>query len=332
MLHKDFDRPVVARNSSLILCALFTFVWLVCASSSAFAEADDLVRTPVNPADRVALAGHHPSWADVQNDQGAVPADLALEDLTIVLARSPRREQAYTRFLQEQQDPHSPNYHHWLTPLEQGKRFGVSLHDIQAVTGWLESQHLHVVAVSPSRDRITFGGTALLVGNAFGAEMHYFAVSNEKRISITAEPQIPVALKDVIKSVTGLYTVKYYPQHKIVNVGPPQSRNAPPEQGIELSPEGTYSCNGTPCYFVFPADFATIYNVNTPGIDGTGETVAIIGRSRVYDADIQNFESASGLTVKTTPETVIIPTTGTDPGAPVTSGSAPAIRPRQLSM
>jgi pseudomonalisin len=321
MLHKGPQSRISHRGSRFVFCALFALASILSFSLPAFAAADDLVRTPVDPSNRVALTGHHPAWASVESDQGAVPADMRLDHLVIVLARSPQREQAYNKFLEELQIPTSPNYHHWLTPAEQGKRFGPSLHDIRAVTAWLESEHLHVDAVSPSRDRITFSGAALSVGNAFRAEMHYFMVKDEKRISITAEPQVPAALKDAIKTIVGLYTIKYEPQHKIINVGPP-GHNVASASGIETTPEGTYSCGGTPCFVVFPADFATIYNANTPGIDGTGETIAIIGRSRVYDADIQNFEAASGLTVKTTPETVIIPTTGTDPGPPTTSGSA----------
>jgi pseudomonalisin len=324
MLHKGPQSRIPHRGSRLVFCALFALTSMVSLSLPAFAGADDLVRTPVDPSNRVALTGHHPAWASVESDQGAVPADLRLDHLVIMLARSPQREQAYNKFLEELQIPTSPNYHHWLTPAEQGKRFGPSLHDIQAVTAWLESEHLQVDAVSPSRDRITFSGAALTVGNAFRAEMHYFMVKDEKRISITAEPQVPAALKDAIKAISGLYTIKYDPQHKVINVAPPPGHNVASASGVELTPEGTYSCGNppTPCFVVFPADFATIYNVNTPGIDGTGETIAIIGRSRVYDADIQNFEAASGLTVKATPETVIIPTTGTDPGPATTSGQA----------
>jgi subtilase family serine protease len=298
----------------LTLCTIVSIVTLAVAGTN------DLVRTAVNPADRVALSGHYPAWAGIQNDAGAVPADLRLENLVIILARSPQQEQAFKKFSEEQQNPASPNYHHWLTPAEVGKRFGASLHDIHAVTEWLQSQNLRVDAVSPSRDRITFSGTALAVGNTFAAEMHYFTVNNEKRISITAEPQIPAALKDAVKAISGLYTIKMEPQHKMMKVDPTGHNKA---QGAESTPEATYSCGTTLCYVVFPADFATIYSTNVTGIDGTGETIAIIGRSRVYDADIQNFEAASGLTVKTTPETVIIPTTGTDPGAPTTSGNAP---------
>ena len=50
------------------------------------AQSADLVRSPVDPGSRVLLKGHHPPWA-TQNDAGAVPADLPIERVTIVLAR-----------------------------------------------------------------------------------------------------------------------------------------------------------------------------------------------------------------------------------------------------
>ena len=53
-----------------------------------------------------------------------------------------------------------------------------------------------------------------------------------------------------------------------------------------------------PCYFIFPADFATIYNVNgvTGGINGTGQTIAIVGRSGVCNTDITNFATQAAVT------------------------------------
>jgi subtilase family serine protease len=239
----------------------------------------------------------------------------------LVLARAPQVEQAYTQFLKDQQEPGSPDYHHWLTPAQIGQRFGASAHDINAVTVWLQSQNLRVDSVSNSRQRITFSGPASAVGNAFGAEMHYFTVSGEKRISINAEPQIPAALAAVIKSISGLYTIKIYPQHA-----------ASPVEGLgdgpwwsagSVSPDGSgFSCGGSPCNIIFPADFATIYNVTgvTGGITGAGQTIAIIGRSGVCKTDITNFASASAVTANI--PTVIVPPLGITPPPAVCSGNA----------
>ena len=299
----------------IMIAALLLFT-----AGSASAQIGDLVRTPVNPANRMSLTGHHPSWANPQNDVGAVPADLPLERLTMVLARSPQREQAYTKFLQDQQNPASPDYHHWLTPVEIGKRFGASTHDIHAVTVWLQSQNLHVDSVANSRERIIFSGPASAIASAFGAEMHYFMVSGEKRISINAEPQIPSALGQVVRAISGLYTVKYYPQHQSETVQP--SHHVASDSG-GIQPEGSgYICGGVPCNIVFPADFATIYNVNGVGggINGAGQTIAIIGRSGVCGTDITNFATTAAVNVNT--PVVIVPPLGITPPPPGCNANA----------
>jgi len=321
MLPAISNRNAIVRHSVTVFYTLTLLLLAMSIISLAHAQTANLVRTPVDPANRVPLTGHHPAWANARNDVGAVPADLSMESLTLVLARPPQREQAYTQFLQDQQNPASANFHHWLTPVEIGKRFGVSSHDIHAVTVWLQSQNLHVDSVSNSRERILFSGPASAIANAFGAEMHYFMVDGEKRISITAEPQIPAALGKVVKSISGLYTVKLYPQHKS-EIVQHRSRSEASNFGGE-QPEGSgYSCNGVPCNVVFPADFAVIYDLNgvTGGINGTGQTIAIIGRSGVCTTDITNFASAAAI-APNYPK-VIVPPLGITPPPAVCTGTA----------
>ena len=265
------------------------------------AQTADRVLRPVNPSQVITLGGHHPSWAQPQADAGAVPAELRLEHLTLVLARSPQAQQTFEQFLQNQQNPASSDYHHWLTPREVGERFGVSPHDIAAITAWLQSQNLRVDSVADSRVRITFSGAAAAVGNAFGGEMHYFLTNDKKRISLAALPRIPVALAPVIQAIHGLSTAETRPLHKstvhhfVRNGARPGLTFAPGEN------------------FIVPADFAVIYDVPV-NFTGANQTIAIIGRSRVFNADIEKFQGLFGLPIKD--PTVIIPPDGIDPGAP----------------
>ena len=299
----------------LFLVVLGVLMSVVCAASAA-AQATDRVIAPVNPREVVALGGHHPAWASPQADVGAVPGNLQLQHLTVLLARPPQVQQALDQFLQNQQDPASPDYHRWLTPVEFGQRFGVSLHDIAAVTQWLQSQNLQVDSVSDSGVRINFSGSASAVANAFDAEMHYFTVSGEKRISITAEPQIPAALAPLIQSIHGLYTLINRPMHRMSEQ--PGRIIASPSGGP--TPQFNLS---TTSHIIVPGDFAVIYDVPpaTSGVTGFGQTIAIIGRSRVNNADIEVFQSLTGLPIHD-PVTVI-PPNGLDPGPAQTA--APAV-------
>lgn len=317
--HAALNRAVARRLSFIILSTACALSFMLCLAPPAGAQSADLVTTSVNNSDRAMLRGHHPVWANDENDAGAVPPDTKLESLALVLSRPAQAEQAFQQFLRDQQNPSSPNFHHWLTPVEIGERFGNSAHDIDAIKSWLESQNLHVDSVSSSMTRIRFSGPASAIGNAFGAEMHFYTINGEKRISISSEAQIPAALAPVIQSVTGLYTINIRPMHG-AGSATATIANATSASSNSPLPDFTVSCNGVPCFFVTPADFAQIYSLNLPyqnGFHGEGQTIAIIGRSAVNPADITNFQLRASL--PQVAPTVIVPPNGVTPPAPATS-------------
>ena len=305
----DMQSPISQSLSSSSVTRLLPAALSLIVLLSVAAFAQNVVTTPVDPATRVALKGHLPGWARAQNDLGRVPSDYQLEQVVMVLNQAPGVEAAYTQFLADQQNPKSPNYHHWLTPAETGARFGASQHDIDAVTGWLRSQGLTVDAVSNSRIRITFQGSAAAVANAFGSELHYFQVQDEKWISITGNPQIPAALKPAIRAISGLSTVRSAPQHTMKLASARTRANASGEGSVPEFNAGTD-------HFIVPADFATIYNLGSL-YNGHGQTIAIIGRSRVCAQDVSSFETLTGVTING--PNVVIPSGGIDPGNPVCS-------------
>jgi subtilase family serine protease len=254
-----------------------------------------------------ALANHHPLWANGSNDAGRVPADQEFGHLTLVLARSPEQEQAFTQFVADQQNPASPAFHHWLTPAEVGERFGLADADIETLTGWLQAQGLQVNWVSPSRIFISFGGTAANVEQAFGTEIHNYSVNGEQRFSVASEPVIPQALAPAIQAIRGLYTIKDRPLHQMTQIE-------------SSSPEFTTNSGG---HYIGPADFDTIYDV-PPSLTGAGQTIGIVGEARTDFADFANFRALTGATFANPTE--IVPPDGTDPGpaftAPPTGGQS----------
>ena len=258
---------------------------------------------PQNNSGSVTLQSHRPPWALPENNRGSVPGNTMLEHLTLVLKRSPQQQKEFENFLAQLQDRSSPSYHHFLTAVQMGKRFGASLSAIDSVSAWLRSQGLRVDSVSNSRMMIDFSGTASQVGSAFATELDSYQVNGEQRIATATDPQIAPALAGVIQSVSGLHTTKNRSYHHAV---PAQKLKG----GGFTSPDLTIC---SPCEnFIMPADFATIYDLNGLSVNGTGQNIGIIGRSRVYDPDVENFENLAGLAKKD--PTVIIPTGGVDPG------------------
>jgi subtilase family serine protease len=280
--------------------ALF-FILLVAFSTASEGQSPDVIPQNADLSQARVLANHHPQWANPARDAGPVPDGQALEGITLVLARSPEREKAFEAFLNEQNNPQSPNYHHWLTPDEIGERYGLSDSDLGVITAWLGSHGVHINFVAPTKAFIGIGGTAADVGRAFQTDFHYYEVGGERRYSVSSDPMIPTAIAPAIKTVRGLFTVREQPQHRRI-----ATNSALPE------------FNSNTGHLITPADFATIYDVPS-AYTGAGVTIGIVGHSRTDISDFENFKNLTGSTFSNPTE--IIPTAfgGVDPGAPYTS-------------
>ncbi len=284
------------------LAALLFLGFATVAGAAQSASGFNRITKVVDPARIQALPNHHPRWANAANDAGALSVNEALNQFTMVLARSPQQEQALDQLIADQQNPASPNYHHWLTPTEMGDRFGLSDSDIATVTIWLQSEGLHVNWISPSRIFIGFGGAAADVGRAFQTEMHSYKVNGERRISVASDPMIPEALAPAIQSVRGLYTIPEQPSYRT-------------EVHQADSPLLTTSSGN---HYLTPSDFAAIYDIPST-FTGVGYTIGIVSWSRTNPADFTAFNSRTGASVAAPTE--VIPTSfgGIDPGPAYTS-------------
>ena len=294
---------------------------LACANAFAAATApsNDRIVAKVDPDRRVSLAERRAAWISPASDAGAVPDELPLTQLSIVLKRSPERQQAFEQLLREQQDPASPNYRKWLTPTEVGERFGATQHDLDAISAWLRAQGLRVDAISNSRTRIRFSSSAAAVAAAFRTSLRYYRAAGEKRIANASDAEIPAAFADAVASIAGLQTVRFRPS---LHLTPPiQSRTAAPEPAASYCPGAGQSCQ----YNIFPADFAVIYNLDPlyeQDLRGAGQHIAVVGRSRVYQSDNDYFRTLSGVSLPT--PVVTVPPDGTDPGAPLSTCPDPS--------
>lgn len=262
------------------------------------ADSADLTR-------KVRVAGKLPTWVDPSRDAGSAPADAEI-GLTFVLARAPEQQAAFEILLTEQQDPGSSHFHKWLTPQEIGEQFGPSAHDVERIVTWLRASGFQVRSVAPSRMFIDASAPSSVAASALSTEFRLFHSLGKQRLSATSEPSIPAAFAEVIGSVSGLTEVSLLPQSHIE--GPAR---VPGSSGA-ASPQYT-SSSGT--HYLFPRDFATIFNINplyNAGINGAGQKVAIIGRSRIALSDITAFETSSALAANL-PNIILAPS-GSDPG------------------
>ncbi len=280
-------QPRAARFALfVVLCVFLT----IPALTSAQASTPRLIVQPVDENQLTVLKGNTHPMARAQFDRGAAPPSLPMERMLLVLKRSPEQEDALRKLLDDQQDKASPSYHKWLTPDQFGQQFGPADQDIQIVTSWLGSHGFQVTQVSKGRTVIEFSGTAAQVQEAFHTAIHKFAVNGEEHWANANNPQIPAALAPVVVGVHTLHNFLKKPQIQIskqpvtakFDPGPPPQVTFPPQNG-----QPTVHALG-------PQDYAKIYNISS-GMDGSGHTIAVVGRSNIDFQDIVDFRNAFGL-------------------------------------
>lgn len=245
---------------------------------------------------KLATAGSVHPLARAAFDRGVVADSQPMNRMMLVLKRSDAQEAALRELLDEQQTRNSPNYHAWLTPATFGQQFGVADADIQKITSWLTQKGFGVIKVYPGSMLIEFSGTAGLVRSAFHTEIHQFMVKGEMHMANTSVPQIPAALSPVVSGIHSLHTFRKKSfMHFSKALEQAKAKAAAEGRLFTFADVCPNPPNGTqPCTAVGPGDFAKIYNLPA-GLDGTGQTIALVARSNVVASDITQFGTAFGI-------------------------------------
>ena len=282
-------------------------VGALCVLSSAlWGQAAPQINEKVNNADRVTLTGNVHPLARAESDRGAVSAGQPMTRMLLLLKRTADQEAALRDFLEAQQDKSSPNYHRWLTPEQFGAQFGPADADIQTVTQWLQQQGFTVDHVYAGKTVVEFSGSANQVQAAFGTGLRNYQVNGHTYVANANDPQIPAALAPV---VAGIVSLNNFPrQSHVVRM------SKYPRRDDATGPGPLYTAPGGG-YYMAPGDFATIYNASPlygTGVDGTGQTIAIVGETNISVADVQNFRTLFNLPSQFSSANVIL--NGADPG------------------
>ena len=103
---------------------------------------------------------------------------------------------------------------------------------------------------------------------------------------------VPAAIAPTVRAVGNLNSFRPRPMH------------VRPRTGFTSGQSGNH--------FFAPGDIAVTYDIKSlysAGIDGTGQSIAVVGQSAVDTKDIENFQSAAGLPKKD-PVMVLVPGSG----------------------
>src|SRR5271166_718870 len=266
--------------SSLLLLPC---LWLLCLPIPAGAQR---ISATIDNANQWRLPGSVSPRARPELDRGAVDSSMPMEGMKLVFQLTPEQQNNLDMLLRQQLDPTSPHYHKWLTPEQYAERFGVSPGDISRAANWLRQQGFTTIIPARSRTWISFNGSAALVEAAFHTPIHQYPVNGKMHYANAAEPSLPGAFRGVVMAVGSLNNFRPRP-HSVPSV----------------QPHFTSDVSGK--HFLAPDDLATIYDIHglyNSGIDGSFETIAVLGQTDLStdsnhnnQYDVQTFRSAANL-------------------------------------
>ncbi|HZZ10977.1 MAG TPA: protease pro-enzyme activation domain-containing protein [Paraburkholderia sp.] len=175
--------------------AVFALTMLVGVSTGAAQSA-----STENGAQPVRLAGHVlPAVSEAVAVSGAATGNLSL---TLVLKRDD--EAGFQRYLADVYDERSPRFHQFLDARQIAEEFGPSQQAYDDVAAWLRAQHLQVDAASANRLTVNARGVRGDIEQAFGIELHDYALGQRRFFATDREPAVPAAVAPRVQFIAGL--------------------------------------------------------------------------------------------------------------------------------
>ncbi len=290
-------RPCLSLAGALALAAAAS---CALAQTPAQRAANARVVQAIDATEAVTLNGNVHPLARPEFDAGLVNAGTRMDRMLLLLRPSAAQQAELDALLDAQQNPASPLFHRWLTPTEYGARFGAGAKDLAQITAWLQAHGFTVDEIPAGSQLVVFSGTVGQVSDAFHVQMHRYRVDGITHIANSEDPQIPEALAGVVGGLVSLHSFRRTSQ--IANRRP---------LGTGQAAAPLYSAGST--HYLFPADFASIYDLNpllSAGTAGAGVSIAIAGRSNINLSDVVSFRSISALAANA-PSVIVA---GTDPG------------------
>ncbi|HZC07935.1 MAG TPA: S53 family peptidase [Ktedonobacterales bacterium] len=214
------------------------------------------------------------------------PARLGPTDPTRTLSLAfplrMRSSAALASLLAAIEDPHSPQYHHYLTPAQYAEAFGPTNAERAAALAAIRALGLSVTATSDTSELAQASGTVRLIEADFGVTLYdYRAHDGSLYVAPDGAPRLPSALAAVVSGVIGLDT------------RPAIERRSP---ALSLAPQQVGGGG------LDPSALRAAYDVSPltqQGLDGSGETIAVAEIDRFRQSDVSTYDSAFALTSPT---------------------------------
>ncbi|HEY9131304.1 MAG TPA: S53 family serine peptidase, partial [Dyella sp.] len=194
-----------------------------------------------------------------------------------------RNEAELDSLIQQIYDPHSPNYHHYLSAQEFADRFAPTQADYDAVVGWAQVNGFTVTRIVPNRRLVDVQAPVETIDRALHIKLTDYRHPTEDRSFFAPDREPTVDLGVPLLKITGLTDVNLPHNHMRRGTVMQQIKALAHAEGS--GPSGNY----------VPSDIRAAY-YGSGSLTGAGQTVAIFSFEGYKASDLALFYSKTGTT------------------------------------
>ena len=262
------------------------------------------------PSGRATLTGNVPSWAKSANFKAAANQSDSIGFRVYLGWNNPSAVESLAKSVS---DPRSASYGHYLTPQQFRQQFAPSQAQVNAVQSWLKSQGFTLDYTPLNNHYVAAEGTVAQAASAFGTTFGTYRVAGTTLRSPSSEISMPSSIAGFVSGVVGLdeSAALVHPDIAAEPGAPPSAAfvNAPPcshywaekttnDLNVTMNnpPGYTLPLPMAPCGYT-PSQIRGVYGVSTSGLQGNGQTVAIIDAyaSPTIQQDLDQWSQNRGL-------------------------------------
>lgn len=171
-------------------------------------------------------------------------------------------------------------------PAEALSGYGAKKADADALTAWLGTQGFEIGNVSADNTSIYASAPVATIENSLQVQMVRVSRDGFTYTAARNAPSLPVSVGAAVQAIGGLQPFRQ--AHKHSRRRPPRNSN---RSGLGLAgpgaPEPSPSISNSPPYL--PSEILKAYNADGLGLNGGGQTIAILIDTFPADADMQAF-------------------------------------------
>ena len=226
-----------------------------------------LVRLPGHMLPALSVATPLTTSPPASTGARAETAGSDVVTLAIVLNRS--NQAAFDVYLQSVQDPHSPNFQHFLSQANLANQFGPSKQAYDAVLAYMQSQGCTLLLGSDNRLTLTVRCTKAQVEQGLNVTIADYQLGDRTFYANTADPAVPASIASFVQSVAGLDNLAQ-PAHDPVRFTPAAASGGPP------NPQASTS-------------IATAYDAAGAGTNGAGQKIGLVEFDNFNRSDVSSW-------------------------------------------